>query len=111
MVEEAPQEQPKAVKKQAAKKKAPALKEAPKAKAPAKKSKPKAKKEKPVAKPVEAPREKIPGRFIVKTHSGYYINKGKYSVYKEDAKVFDDFNLAKDIKKALGGKIVKLWAK
>ncbi|MBQ6730512.1 MAG: hypothetical protein IJR08_01220 [Bacilli bacterium] len=108
VVEEAPQEQPKAVKKQVAKKKAPALKEAPKAKAPAKKSKPKAKKEKPAAKPVEAPREKIPGRFIVKTHNGYYINKGKYSVYKEDAKVFDDFNLAKDIKKALGGKIVKL---
>ena len=56
----------------------------------------------------EAPREKIPGRFIVKTHQGYYIAKNKYSVYKEDAKVFDDFNLAKDIKKVLGGKIVKL---
>ena len=53
-------------------------------------------------------REKIPGKFIVKTDKGYYVNKGKYSVYKEEAKIFDDFNLAKDLKKELGGKIVKL---
>ena len=54
------------------------------------------------------PREKIPGRFIVKTNQGYYISDNKYSNSKEDAKVFDDFNLAKDIKKVKGGKIVKL---
>ena len=53
-------------------------------------------------------RRKIPGKFILKTEAGYYISKDQYSIYKEDAKVFDDFNLAKDLKKELGGKIVKL---
>ena len=57
---------------------------------------------------LEKPREKIPGRFIVKTMEGYYVNENEYSNSKEDAKVFDDFNLAKDIKKEKGGKIVKL---
>ena len=93
-------------------------KEAPKAKkatekkaAPAQKAKPAAKKkEKPVipVRVVEKPREKIPGRFIVKLLDGYYVNDKKVSPYKEDAKVFDDFNLAKDIKKERGGKVVKL---
>ncbi|MCR4911895.1 MAG: hypothetical protein K5925_05160 [Bacilli bacterium] len=59
------------------------------------------------------PREKvkeepIPGRFIVKTLSGYYVSKDNFSEMKEDAHVFDDYNLAKKIKKELGGKIVKL---
>ena len=63
---------------------------------------------KPAPKKEEPAREKIPGRFIVKTNQGYYINKNKFSIYKHEAKVFDDFNLAHDIKNALGGKIVKL---
>ena len=92
--------------------------EAPKAKkvpekkaAPAPKAKPAVKKEeKPVipVRVIEKPREKIPGRFIVKLIDGYYVNEKKTSPYKEDAKVFDDFNLAKDIKKVRGGKVVKL---
>lgn len=53
-------------------------------------------------------RKKIPGKFIVKTNDGYYVSKGKYSINKEDAKIFDDYNLAKDIKKEKGGKVVKL---
>lgn len=53
-------------------------------------------------------RVKIPGKFIVKLLSGYYVNENEVSIYKEDAKIFDDFNLALDIKKAKGGKIVKL---
>lgn len=53
-------------------------------------------------------RRKIPGRFIVKTDQGYYISDNKYSIYKEDAKVFDDYNLAKDIKLTQGGKVIKL---
>ena len=90
-------------------------KEAPKAPekkaAPTPKAKPAPKKEnKPVipVRVVEKPREKIPGRFIVKLTEGYYVNDKKVSPYKEDAKVFDDFNLAKDIKKVRGGKVVKL---
>ena len=90
-------------------------KEAPKAPekkaAPAPKAKPAPKKEKEPVIPVrvvEKPREKIPGRFIVKLTEGYYVNDKKVSPYKEDAKVFDDFNLAKDIKKVRGGKVVKL---
>ena len=64
--------------------------------------------EKPAKKQEEKPREKIPGKFIVKTNAGYYVGPNKYSIYKDDAKVFDDFNLANDIKKAQGGKVVKL---
>ena len=53
-------------------------------------------------------RKKIPGKFIVKTNEGYYVSKGNYSDFKDDAKIFDDFNLANDIKKEKGGKVVKL---
>ena len=109
IVEETPKEKPQKVNKpKAAKKQVPAKKAAPKKAVKVDKAD---EAERVFVKREEAPREKIPGRFIVKTHSGYYVNKGKYSVYKEDAKVFDDFNLAKDVKKVLGGKIVKLWAK
>ena len=83
-------------------KKAPAPKKAPAKKEPVKE-------EEPVKEPIKAqPRAKIPGKFVVKTNKGYYIDKNKYSVYKDEAKVFDDFNLAKDIKDEQGGKIVKL---
>ena len=63
---------------------------------------------KPAVRVEERQRPKIPGRFIVKLMEGYYVTEKKTSIYKEDAKVFDDFNLALDIKKARGGKIVKL---
>lgn len=51
---------------------------------------------------------KIPGKFIVKTAEGYFVNSKKYSVYKHEAKVFDDFNEANRIKATHGGKVVKL---
>lgn len=54
-------------------------------------------------------RKKIPGSFIVKTRDeGYYVNEHTLSKNKEDAFIFDDFNLANDIKTRLGGKVVKL---
>ena len=56
----------------------------------------------------KAPVEKIPGRFLVKTNEGYYVKKGVYSVYKHEAKVFDDFVKAHALKKELGGKVVKV---
>ena len=96
--------------KKAAPKKAPVLK-APKKPAPVKKPEPKpAPKAEPkkVDKQPEIERAKIPGKFIVKTNEGYYVSKGKYSIMKGDAKIFDDFNLANDIKKEHGGKVVKL---
>ena len=105
-------EQPKPEPKKEEPKEAPKAKKAPEKKAaPAPKARPAPKKEKEPAIPVrvvEKPREKIPGRFIVKLLDGYYVNDKKVSPYKEDAKVFDDFNLAKDIKKERGGKVVKL---
>ena len=105
-------EQPKPEPKKQEPKQAPKAKKAPEKKAePAPKAKPAPKKEKQPVIPVrviEKPREKIPGRFIVKLMEGYYVNDKKVSPYKEDAKVFDDFNLAKDIKKVRGGKVVKL---
>lgn len=74
------------------------------AKKPTKKRK---KKKKAAPKPKEEP-AKIPGRFIVKTAEGYYVNSHKYSVYKHEAFVFDDFNAANKIKIKHGGKVVKL---
>ena len=58
--------------------------------------------------PEEVKKEKIPGKFIVKTSNGYYVSPDKYSVYKNDAYIFDDFNEANEIKKNMGGKVVKL---
>ena len=77
------------------------------------KKQPQKQKPKPAPRPEPEPktplfRKKIPGRFIVKTAEGYYVSKGKYSIYKDDAMIFDDFNLANDIKKAHGGKVVKV---
>lgn len=63
------------------------------------------------AKPAPKQKEqlpKIPGKFIVKLMGGYYVNERKLSIYKEDAKIFDDFNLANAIKKNKGGKVIKL---
>lgn len=80
--------------------------------APAPVKEPEPKKEKPAPKAKPAPkkeeREAIPGKFIVKTADGYYVNQKRLSLEKSEAKIFDDFNLASDIKKKLGGKIVKL---
>ena len=50
----------------------------------------------------------IPGKFIVKAYEGYYVNDKTFSVYKKDAKIFYDFNLARQIKARFGGKVVKL---
>ena len=52
--------------------------------------------------------EPIPGKFIVKTNEGYYVSEGQFSIHKHEAFVFDDFNEANSIKKAHGGKVVKL---
>ena len=74
-----------------------------------KKPKKKRKKRRKVApKPVKEEPAKIPGRFIVKTVEGYYIKSNKFSIYKNEAHVFDDFNAANKIKNQLGGKVVKL---
>ena len=64
-------------------------------------------KKKTKEKPVEK-LEKIPGRFIVKNPEGYFVSNDKWSIRKEDARVFDDFNKANAIKKQFGGKVVKL---
>ena len=127
--EEAPREhfEPKPVPKAPKKEKPQPVKEEPKAEPVVEQPKP-VEEKKPEPKPVkEAPkkaepkvepkkqekqpaqeRKKIPGKFIVKTNDGYYVSKGNYSVNKEDAKIFDDFNLANDVKKEKGGKVVKL---
>ena len=102
-VKEEPQPEPKPVKKQA-----PKLKKKPAPKKPEPKPAPVKPAPKKVEKQPEPQRKKIPGRFIVKTNEGYYVSKNKFSIYKEDAKIFDDFNLANDIKKEKGGKVVKL---
>ena len=92
--------EPKKKEKKPAKKKAPKAKPAPAKKEPKpKKPAPKKEKEKP---------EVIPGKFIVKTAEGYYVNQKRTSVMKNDARIFDDFNEANKIKAKMGGKVVKL---
>ena len=83
------------------KKKEKPVKVAPKAK------KPRQKKEK-LPTPKEDILEVIPGKFIVKAFDGYYISDKKFSVYKKDAKIFYDFNEARQIKAKFGGKVIKL---
>ncbi|MBO5529688.1 MAG: hypothetical protein J6A47_10330 [Bacilli bacterium] len=50
----------------------------------------------------------IPGRFIVKTPQGYYVNDEEFSKSKGKAKIFYNFNEALSQKKRFGGKVVKL---
>ena len=52
----------------------------------------------------------LPAMNAWQTLNGYMIidNDKKLSIYKEDAHIFDDFNEAKAIKKARGGKVIKL---
>ena len=103
-VEEPVKEEPKKERKPRAKK-APKKEKKPAEVKPIKKPEPK---KAPKAKPVKEERPVIPGTFIVKTFKGYYVNKNKLSDLKADAKIFHDFNLANDIKKAMGGKVIKL---
>ena len=123
-VEEAPVEEPAPTVEEAPVESEPVLSE-PEAPAPVKEKKPRkprkkkekepVKEEKPVEEKPRVKREKkpeildvIPGKFIVKAYEGYYINDKKFSVYKRDAKIFDDFNKAKVIKARFGGKVIKL---
>ena len=94
--QEAPKEEKKTRK--PAKKKA-----APKKKQPEKVEQPKVKEKKP-----KPEKEVIPGNFIVKTLEGYYINKNKLSQEKAQAKIFHNFVDAQEVKKKMGGKVVKL---
>ena len=48
------------------------------------------------------------GSFVVKTLEGYYVEDGKYTMNKSEAKVFHDFNKAYAIKVECGGKVVKI---
>ena len=98
--EEIPEPVPEPVKEEPVKEKKPRK---PHAKKPAEK--------KPAPKKAPAPKEKaevIPGKFIVKAYEGYYISDKKFSVYKHEAKIFNDFNVAKQIKARFGGKVIKL---
>ena len=53
-------------------------------------------------------RETIPGRFVVKTPMGYYVNEGTYGDAQEDAMVFEDKNRASDIQAKFGGEVIEL---
>lgn len=59
----------------------------------------------PEATPEETP---IPGRFVVKTNEGYFVREGVYTKNKAKAHIFNDFAKARQEKKRLGGKVVKL---
>ena len=50
----------------------------------------------------------IPGRFIVKTKYGYYIDDKHFSNLRSTAYVFEDFNIANQAKNRFGGKVIKL---
>ena len=58
--------------------------------------------------PAPAPKTEIPVKFVVSTHEGYYISKGKRANSMNDARVFDDYRYAAGIAKAKNGKVVML---
>ena len=68
----------------------------------------------PVEEPLPLPKEKvsilqkIPGKFIVKSHRGYVVSKTEFSNVKSKARIFDDFNHARRYKELFGGKVIKL---
>ena len=99
------EEEPENIEKTPEKRKKPAKKPVVKKKSTPKKVK---KEKKPAPKKEPKKLEKIPGKFIVKTSEGYYVSQRTTSVYKHEAKIFDDFNEANKIKKLHGGKVVKL---
>ena len=47
-------------------------------------------------------------RYVVKALNGFYVDEHKYSKNIEDAKVFDSFEKANEIRKRLGGTVIKL---
>ena len=52
--------------------------------------------------------ENIPGRYIVKTPQGYYVDDEKFTKAKTRAYIFRDFNSANHTKKRYGGKVIKI---
>lgn len=74
----------------------------------AKKKEEEPKKDAPKKRKPKEKAEVIPGEFIVKAFDGYYVSDNKFSKSKNDAKVFHDFNIAKQKKAKFGGKVIKL---
>ncbi len=52
--------------------------------------------------------ESVPGKYIVKTSKGYYVDDNKFSELKNSAYVFHDFNKANHTRKKYNGKVIKL---
>ena len=51
---------------------------------------------------------KIVGRFVIKSHKGYYVRSGRFSSNTSDAYIFHDYESAKKVKKLIGGVIIKI---
>ena len=62
----------------------------------------------PVAKPTGPTRMSISGKFLVRTPYGYYAGPDKYVATVKEAKMFDNYYNAHDIKKKLGGNVIKI---
>ena len=55
----------------------------------------------------EEPKPKVK-KYIVKALNGYYVDEHVYSKNIEEAKVFDSFESANEVRKRLGGRVIKL---
>lgn len=73
--------------------------------------------EEQVEEPVqEAPKESepvdvlkvIPGEYVIKVKDSYYVSDGVFTGNKQEAQVFNDFNVAKRKRNIIGGKVIKL---
>ena len=53
-------------------------------------------------------RTHIVGKFVVKSHKGYYVRNGSFSPNTKDAYIFHDYESARKIKKIVGGVIIKI---
>ena len=60
---------------------------------------------------VSLPKEAFPeeNKFVVMIPGhGFYVSEEKGSIFKKDAHVFEDMDLAKEIANKVGGKVMRL---
>ena len=58
--------------------------------------------------PKKPVRTHIVGKFVVKSHKGYYVRNGSFSPNTKDAYIFHDYESARKVKKLVGGVIIKI---
>ena len=58
--------------------------------------------------PKKPVRTHIVGKFVIKSHKGYYVRNGTFSPNTKDAYIFHDYESARKVKRLTGGVIIKI---